>query len=485
MLKKIKEWNPSILATILLLLFPFIIFGLKEFKLDNDFWFLYNTGKVIIQKGFIMIEPFTIHENLAFIPQQWLTDIIFYFIYNKFNIIGMLILELIINGLIIFLFYKLSMLISNRNNSSIIISIILDSFLLIIGIITTRPQMFDIVLFTLEIYLLENYIKKDKKICLYFLPIISILLINLHASMWLMFFVFLIPYYIEYVIKIIKKEKTYNIKLILIITIISFLVGFINPYTYHSILYLFNSYGIKEINNVVREMRPINIVNSRIVYFIMLFNLFIIYLNKGNNKIRYILLFLGTMYLCLTHLKGLLFFIISNILIISNYCYSSNKLIKIKLNKFEKIIYISLMIILVLFISLNIKIYNENNNPLKEIADYLDNDTNKNIKLFTGYNEGSYLEYRGYKCYIDPRAEVFLKNNNHKEDIFLEYYNINNKISNVQDFLNKYNFDYLIVTEDHKYLLYEMQKNNNYEKIKEIYDKDKNLNIYLYKRINI
>ena len=483
MLKKIKEWNPSILATILLLLFPFIIFGLKEFKLDNDFWFLYNTGKVIIQKGFIMIEPFTIHENLAFIPQQWLTDIIFYLIYNKFNIIGMLILELIINGLIIFLFYKLSMLISNRNNSSIILSIILDSFLLIIGIITTRPQMFDIVLFTLEIYLLENYIKKDKNICLYFLPIISILLINLHASMWLMFFVFLIPYYIEYVIKIIKKEKTYNIKLILIITIISFLVGFINPYTYHSILYLFNSYGIKEINNVVGEMRPINIVNSRIVYFIMLFNLFVIYLNKGNNKIRYILLFLGTMYLCLTHLKGLLFFIISNILIISNYCCSNKKIKKIKPNRLEKIIYISLMIILVLFISLNIKIYNENNNPLKEIADYLDSNTNKDIKLFTGYNEGSYLEYRGYKCYIDPRAEVFLKNNNHKEDIFLEYYNLNNKISNIKDFLNKYNFDYLIITEDYKYLLYEMQYNNNYEKIKEIYDKDKNINIYLYKRV--
>ena len=35
-------------------------------------------------------------------------------------------------------------------------------------------------------------------------------------------------------------------------------------------------------------MRPINIVNSRIVYLIMLFNLFVIYLNKGNNKIRYI-----------------------------------------------------------------------------------------------------------------------------------------------------------------------------------------------------
>ena len=141
------------------------------------------------------------------------------------------------------------------------------------------------------------------------------------------------------------------------------------------------------------------------------------------------------------------------------------------------------MIIFVLFISLNIKIYNENNNPLKEIADYLDSNTNKDIKLFTGYNEGSYLEYRGYKCYIDPRAEVFLKNNNHKEDIFLEYYNLNNKISNIKDFLNKYNFDYLIITEDYKYLLYEMQYNNNYEKIKEIYDKDKNINIYLYKRV--
>ena len=58
------------------------------FKIDNDFWFLIKIGKTILEKGFITTELFTIHSNMTFIPQQWLTDIIFYFIYNKLGIYG-------------------------------------------------------------------------------------------------------------------------------------------------------------------------------------------------------------------------------------------------------------------------------------------------------------------------------------------------------------------------------------------------------------
>ncbi len=481
LIKKFKEWNPSNLATILILLLPFCYFAFTKFKLNNDFWFLINTGKTILDKGFIKIEPFTIHENLFFIPQQWLTDIIFYIIYNKFNDIGILLLELIVNGVIIFLLYKSSFLISKKRSISIYITLIVDFLFLISDIITSRPQIFDIVLFLLELFLLESFIQKKKKIHLYFIPIISLFLINLHASMWIMFFVFLIPYYVEYFINRIRKKESFKLKPILIITFISILVGFLNPYKIDAITYFFNSYGIKEIDNMVLEMMPVNIKGGILIYVVIFIGFLFIYKNKGNNKIRYILLFLGTTYLTLSHYKGFLFYLVVCPISLS-YLMEDKKLRKVKLNAFEKIIYSILIVLLVLFISFNIKI--DSDNSLKQIADYLDQNASDNIKLFTGYNSGSYLEYRGYRCYLDPRAEVFLKKNNKKEDIFIEYYDLMSGDLDVNEFLNKYNFDYMLIESFELPLLIEMKNNLNYEELLEVNDSSIDVTYYLYRRVD-
>ena len=482
-IKKFKNWNPSKLATILILMLPFCYFAITKFKLDNDFWFLINTGKTILEKGFIRIEPFTIHENFLFIPQQWLTDIIFYLIYNKFNIIGILILELIINSLIVFLIYKSSLLVSKKRSISIYITLIIDFLFLTTGILTTRPQMFDIVFFLLELFLLESYIQKKKNIYLYFIPLLSLLLINLHASTWLMLFVFLVPYYFEYIIKKIRRLDTFNLRPIIIITIISLLVGFLNPYGIDSITYLFHSYGIKEINDLVGEMHAVDIRKGIIEYVFIFIGFLAFYKNKGNNKIRYILLFLGTTYLSLSHYKGFLFLLVTFGIVLGD-CFKgiNNKMDDIKLIKLEKIIYCMLIVGLIIFISLSIRVDSEP--KLKELANYLDKNTTKDIKLYTGYNNGSYLEYRGYKCYIDPRAEVFLKANNKKEDIILEYYNLNILKIDVNDFLNKYDFDYLVIDRYDKYLLMEVSKNKKYEKVLEVEDKELDVTYNLYRRIN-
>ena len=101
------KWNPSIYVKIILFIIPFFVFTLTKFELDNDFWFLTNTGKYILNNGFITVEPFTMHTGLSFIPQQWLTTIIFYLIYNNFGIIGIFIFEIIMNCLIIYLIYQI------------------------------------------------------------------------------------------------------------------------------------------------------------------------------------------------------------------------------------------------------------------------------------------------------------------------------------------------------------------------------------------
>jgi len=470
------KWSPPKIFVILTLLIFILFIGIITFRLDNDFWFLINTGKHILTNGFPLVEPFTIHTDLNFIVQQWLTDVIFYLIYNKFGVYVIYIFVNIINIIIVTLIYKLSMLISdNKVKLSVCITIIID-LLLSISFITTRPQIFDIILLLTELYLLELYIKKNNKLYLIGLPIISLLMINLHSSLWLMIFVFLLPYYVE---KIILKEK-YKLKPLILVTIIMILVGFINPYGIDSITYLFNSYGVKEINNLVGEMKPLTISNGLGAYILIFIVLLSYYYNKKNNKLRYLLLTLGTCYLAMSHVKGLLFFQVCSVLSLS---YNFKNIFKEekKQHSFykEKKINYSLFILLILFIA--IYGYNLYHKELKqstqpylyEIAEYLDNNATKDIKLYTDYNNGGYLEYRGYKCYLDPRAEVFLKSNNKKEDILIEWYNLQTGKINYKEFINKYNFDYLVVEETD--ILYNYLEDSEYEIIFE-----KELGNYFY-----
>ena len=480
-LNNYKKWNPSRLSIILFLMIPFIFFIYRGFVLDNDFWFLTNTGKEIIKNGFINIETFTIHNGLSFIPQQWLIDVLFALIYNNYGIKGMFYLTLICNGIIIYLLYKTSYLVSNNKKRSVLFTIIANMLLICTHIITTRPQLFDVITFTLEIYLIESYIKKEKKIYLYFIPTLSLLLINYHASMWLMLFILLIPYYIEFIILKIKKKKIYQIKPIIIVTIISILCGFINPYGIESIKYLFNSFGVNEINTLVIEMKAIDISNmtGKVIFLIIFGLLYSFYYNKNKNKIRYVLFALGMIYLTLSHLKGAIFLGII-FPVIMGYNFHKDSIDKdIKPRLIDKIIYIIIILGLCLLIIFKTPI--SDGVKITEFADYLDNNASYNIKLFTDYNMGSYMEYRGYKCYIDPRAEVFLKNNNHVYDIFKEFYDLENGVINPKEFLNKYKFDYLLLDKMSSTLLYELKNNKDYNEVL-----SKKLNddiIYLYKKV--
>lgn len=452
-IKKYHNWTPPKLLVLTMLLLPVVMYSIKGFNLDNDFWFLINTGKYILNNGFIHIEPFTIHDNLNYISQQWLTDIIFYKIYNSFNIYGMYILIIISNILITYIMYKLCLLVSNNKIKLSLFTTIIINTMISNSFIVTRPYVFDIILFTLELYILESYIKYNNRNYLLGLPIISLLMINLHSSMWLMLFILLLPYYLGRInTKYTTKEK-YNLKPLIIVTIIMLLLGIINPYGIEAITYLFKSYGIEYINNLIFEMQPLTLTKSitSIVTYIFISIILISYYIKKTKEIniRYLLLFLGTLCLTLLHYRGLMFLGITSTLSLcynlKDYCHEEKRSTRNITN--EYIMPLILLIFLVFTIT-NTNFKYEKDLSLSLVANYLDNNTNKDIKIYTGYNEGGYLEYRGYKCYIDPRAEVFIKSINKKEDIFTEYYNLQMGYINYKKFLNKYNFDYLLLKDD-------------------------------------
>jgi hypothetical protein len=61
---------------------------------------------------------------------------------------------------------------------------------------------------------------------------------------------------------------------------------------------------------------------------------------------------------------------------------------------------------------------------------------------------------------------VFFKVNNLVDDTFIEYYYLINGKINGEEFLNKYNFSYLVVSND-EYLYNYLDNNSNYQLVLE------------------
>ena len=260
LLEKIKNYKPSKYICYLYFFVPLFICSISNVAKENDIWFLLKHGEYILKHGFSHIEPFSMHQNFSFVMQQWLSSIIFYLSHKTFRQYGILLVMLITNILILYFLYKLCMLISeNRFRLSIIITCITDIFLLLFMI--PRPWIFTMLNLIIVLYIMELFYKKNNRKALYFLPLISLIQINIQSSLWFMLFIFMLPYIVCLFIEKEQLNKN-NIINISLIIILMFICGFINPYGIDNILYIFNSYGNYYINNTVTEMQAISLSES-------------------------------------------------------------------------------------------------------------------------------------------------------------------------------------------------------------------------------
>ena len=108
----------------------------------------------------------------------------------------------------------------------------------------------------------------------------------------------------------------------------------------------------------------------------------------------------------------------------------------------------------------------------------------KTQTIWVNYNHGGYAEFRGLRPYIDPRAEVFLKANNHQKDILQEYYDLATATISYREFLSRYNFDYIVTTKTDLLYTY-LKEDPDYELILEYEGKEygQDSSVRLYKPI--
>lgn len=465
MMKALKD-NKTYFILYLLLYIPCILINRD---LDNDIWFILNSGRYVLNSGIPHIEPFTIHKGMSFVMQQWLSAVIFFTTYNFSGKSGLVLIVILFYMLFAFMTFKLSMLMSDNNFPvSFVISFITVS--LMYPFMVQRPHIFLFLFIVIELYLLEKYIRLNKNIYLLMLLPLSVLLINMEAAMWPMLFIVLLPYLIDsfkFKFHFIEGQG-YRKKPLFLTALAMAALGYINPYRIEAVTYLFKSYGNSTLD-IISEIAPVNInsVNGKLIFltiFLVIISIFAY--RKGKYKLRYYLLTFGTLYMALSSVRSFSFFIICGIIPLSNYFKDFNPE-KLKGKRDKKTLLIRKLLIILLTAAVvitliinNTAVKNMKQQELVKCADYLQKLNDMDAGIYTGFNEGGYLEFRGFRTYIDSRAEVFFKNNNKKYDIMQEYINLQSGKTYYKKVLDKYNFKYILVDSDDilfNYLAYDKQ----------------------------
>lgn len=491
MIKKKKNnraWKPPIWLFIGMFVFPLVLTLIYVRNLDNDIWYLLSEGRYIVQNGIYRIDPLSMHEGLNVVVQNWLSASIFWIIYEAFGEMGLLITVLISNFVICYLLYKICMLLSDRNYVLSLLIMFICDITLVSHYIVTRPQIFSFIILLSVIYVLELYISTNNKKYLIALPILSVIEANLHASLWWMIFLFTLPYVIDsFKVKLLRTQG-YDKKPLFIAIIVALAAGLINPYGYKIMTFIFTSYGDTYMHKYISELLPFSFNNNlckHMFIVIMAIAFCYVFFREGKIRVRYLCLFAGTLLLGFMSIKGFSHFILVSFFPMAYFFKDFFPKDFDSLDKIAKVV-INYMLIAFTFISLGgmsyllytaperIKLEHKGSAAIDVLEKNFDKET---ATVYSSFNNGGYVEFRGFKPYIDPRAELYLKKNNGKDDIFKENYDLQHSNISVSSFLKKYNFTHLFV-QDSDILWNQMSSQDNYF----VYYENTNLGYRLYAR---
>ncbi len=434
-----------------------MVLSLLYFKgLDNDIWYILSEGRYIVQNGIYHIDPLSMHQGLQVVVQNWLSASIFWIIYDLFGEMGLLFLVLICNFFICLLLYKICLLISERNYILSLLLMFLCDVTLASHYIVSRPQVISFIILLGVIYALELYVKTENKKYLIWLPILSLLEANLHGSLWWMIFLFTLPYVIDsFNIKLLRTQGFKKRPLFIAIAI-AFLVGFINPYGYKMITFIFTSYGDKYMHLYINELLPFTFKNNLCKHMFITAGAIAFcyaFFREGHVRLRYLCLYAGTLLLGFMSVKGFSHFILVSFFPLA---YFFKDILPNDFSELDQKIKNVIKALLILFsgccfgafLFLMIKAPDtvKLKHDAQDIMIFMQKEFNPNdVTMYSSFNNGGLVEFYGFKPYIDPRAELYLKKNNKKDDIFKEIYNLQYRNISIKEFIEKYNFTHLLV----------------------------------------
>lgn len=466
-INRFQRWPLYALGVIWILVFTAYIY------FDNDTWFILSTGREMLKQGTILYEnPFISTSGQNIVVQQWLWCLIVYGIYHIGGRIGLylftVILEATLVGLGIHVYRKLTKKHIGGEALCVILLLLMNPYL------STRPTLVTQILLILTVFFVEQFIRKNHWRYLIGLVALSVACINLHAALWPMMFLFMLPYFIPnfwpftcVAYHNFTSNKQKGILLITAITMI--LVGFANPYGVEGMLYLFNSYGGNLIDLGINELqKPVFLSLFGILYLgsvaVLAFRL-----HKRHLLLSWVgfCLLAGTSLLFFMHVKDFSYaqlglFFCFTFLDTYKQGYEENQLVlppilnKLVIRSIGKgLIVVCIFLFTLVFFSEAPTFFSKQpkdslNTPV-QFNTYIQKQgiDKENVKIYNEMSTGGWLSWEGYKVYVDARPELGFESITHDQGFYLDYQQsktIGYDVSIYEKFICEHDFQYYIVS---------------------------------------
>ena len=466
-----KKNNIKILLFILVI--SISLFLISFFKVETDYFWHISAGKYMVNNGILKSDIFSwLLSGKYWMSHEWLFEVILFMFKKIFGNFHTILYCFICIVSLLFIIYHY-----NKNNfiKNIPYTLLYFTLFIIIFIsyIQARPHMISFSFIALTTFILYDLYKNKDSKKIYLLPVITVVWSNIHGGSsnlsYILCFIFLVVGLFSFKFKKMEsnrlsKTQLYKYILVMFLCMIGVCINihgvkmFIYPYE--------NMLDTTMINNI-SEWQSTSLSNLY-HYFYYLFILFIVFtMLISDKKIRFIdlVLLLFATYL---GLKSIRFWIYSPI-IVSSFIFDYVKDRKIDYGTRGVLCILTVFLFSFFLINFNNTInvkyrINLSDNMVKTIK------KESPKRLFNMYDYGGELIYNDIKVFIDGRADLYTKYN------YKDYLNISSLNKDYVRLIDKYNFDYLLVSSKYPINTY-LKYNDQYELLL----KDKN--VLLYKKI--
>lgn len=456
---------------IILLISIVTISFVEKTQFQADIFFSIAVGDRIEEFGFEEEDKLVWHEGLRYIYLRWGFDVIANAIYDSFGLNGIQVFVVCFSILQMILYYFVLNSITKKKIFSAICTL-----LMIPGLnqeFVGRAHLLSFVLFIIEYYCIEKLVETNKNRYFVALLILPLLLVNIHASTYPLYFIFYLPYIAEFILSKLKLKvdesskiviEKRNITKLIVLMPIGVVLGFCSPCGIDAYKYVFTVMDAISAT-FITEMQPLNLLDDATLSICICLYMAIMAFTKTKVRVVDCFLVLGITLMSLNTVRyDFFFYLIASICIfralndlLNDYDIKFD-FIDVALKKMVAII----VIILIVLSSCNKIIVKYSQDYITTMvypvnaAQYILNNLNvSEMKIYNHFNFGGYLELLGIPVFLDSRAEMYAKEFN-DTTILEDWCAISSGEESYKKIFNKYGITHA--------LLYKTELINNYIK---------------------
>lgn len=441
---------------------------------DNDMWWLFATGREIFEHGIPYENPFSVYDDQGIVVQQWIPALIDYLAYSAFEFYGIGLLVLIQIFLLVcacFIFARIATGKKGVEAIAVVVAVVIGCASSYLSI---RPQVWSMIAYICVLCVMEKYRQSNSRRVLLLLPVIMVLHMNFHMSLALFDFAIVAAYLLPsdiFTKSLRGMFSDYNRIPIVVALLGMFAASFVNPYGIDGVMYFFNSIGAASYGDYISEMGTLAPYNQYygicMMAMVVLGGVAIGRNGTANPDLPLTLLFLITSIMSIQHVRNVWLVAIFSFALFCVSCLhkpivlsSSAKFLSDDLPKLIVSIMTCIVIACLGFSKMSPQLLEQPEDSMStpvEAANYMDVHTDGSANVFTHFNAGGYLEWRGYKVSMDARPELWnTAVSGNGQDRYYEYIDMSKEDINSADYMTGKTFDYMIVNTDtalYRYML--------------------------------